>query len=63
MFSILWWVNTGWMSGAHQSRSITLLLSWTGERKYNERLMGWDKDGEITDQILSQENRLNLGKN
>jgi len=39
------------------------LLSWTGERKYNKRLMGQDKDGE---RPLSNHhhvrNRLDLGK-
>lgn len=29
--------------GAHQSCSIAHHLSWTGERKYNERLVGQDK--------------------
>jgi len=29
------------------------LLNWTGEKKYDERLMGCDK-GEITHQLLSQ---------
>jgi len=39
------------MPGAHQSHSVTPLLSWTGERKYNKRLMGPDKDREITQQL------------
>jgi len=29
------------------------LLSWTGERKYNERLVGRDKHREITHQSQS----------
>jgi len=33
----VWRVDPGWRPGAHQSRSITPLLSCTGERKYNER--------------------------
>jgi len=43
------------MSGAHQSCSITPLLNWTGERKYNERLVGKDKDREITQQLPPRE--------
>ena len=39
------------------------LLNWTGERKYNERLVGQDKDRE---RLLSNyhhgQNRLDLGK-
>ena len=40
------------------------LLSWTGERKYNERLLGQDKDRErsFTDYCHGQ-NRLDLVKN
>ena len=38
----IWWVDPGWMRGTHQSRFITPLLSWTGERKYNERLISQD---------------------
>ena len=59
----VWWVDPGWTPGAHQSRSITPLLSWTGERKYNERLMGLDKDRErsFTNYHHGQ-NSLDLGK-
>jgi len=39
------------------------LLSWTGERKYNERLEGQDKDRERSLTNYCQErNRLNLGR-
>jgi len=31
------WVNPGWTPGAHQSRSITALLSWTEERKIQQK--------------------------
>lgn len=34
--------------------AVTPLLSWTGERKYNERLLGWGKDREITQQLPLQ---------
>jgi len=39
------------------------LLSWTGEKKYSERLVGQDKDRErsLTSYRPGQ-NRLNLGK-
>ena len=37
---IMWWGDPGWRPGAPQSCSITPLLSWTGERKYNYRLVG-----------------------
>jgi len=39
------------------------LLNWTGERKFNERLMGGDKDRErsLTNYPHGQ-NRLNLGR-
>jgi len=39
------------------------LLSWTGERKYDERLKGRDKDRErsLTDYCHGQ-NRVNLGR-
>ena len=47
-FCMVWWVDPGWRPSAHQICSVTPLLSWTGERKYNERLMGRDKDREIT---------------
>jgi len=40
-----------------------LLLSWTGERKYNERLVGQDKDRERPfTSYCHRQNRLNFGK-
>ena len=33
-------VDPGWSPGAHQSCSVTALLSCTGERKCNKRLLG-----------------------
>jgi len=39
-------VYPGWTPRAHQKCSITPLLSWTGERKYDDRLVGREKDGE-----------------
>ena len=38
------------------------LLSWTGERKYNESLMGQDKDREVTQQLLSWAKQTRLGE-
>jgi len=35
---MVWWVDPGWMPGAHQKCSITPFHSWTRERKYNENL-------------------------
>ena len=44
----LWWVDPGWMPGAHQSRSITPPPQLDGGgRKYNKRLVGQDKDSLI----------------
>jgi len=37
-------------------------LSWTGDRKYNERLMGRDKDREITQQLPSQAKQAGLAE-
>jgi len=41
--------------------ALSLLLNWTGERKYDERLVGRDKDRErsLTNYSHGQ-NRLNL---
>jgi len=50
----VWWVDLGWMPGTHQATLSLPLLSWTGERKRNKRLMGQDKDREIAWQLASQ---------
>jgi len=52
------------MPGAHQSPLSLSVLSWTGKKKYDERLMGQDKDRErsLTNYCHGQ-NRLNLGRN
>ena len=60
--SYLWWVDPDRMPVAHQSHSITILHSWTGERKYNETLVGWDKDREITQQLQTWANQTLLGE-
>jgi len=54
------------LAGSQVSTKATLslpLLSWTGERKYNERFTGRDKDRErsLTD-YHHRQNRLNLWK-
>jgi len=51
------------MPGAHQNRSITPPLNWTGEKKYDERLEGRNKDKErsLTNYHHGQ-NRLNMGR-
>lgn len=54
----LWWVDPGWLSGAHQ-RALSLPFSARQERKYNERLMGWDKDrGRSLTSYCHGQNRL-----
>ena len=42
----MWWVDVGWTPDAWQDAVSLPPLSWTGERKHNERLMGLDKDRE-----------------
>jgi len=37
-------------------------LNWTGEKKYHKRLVGQDKDREITQQLLSQGKQTQLGE-
>jgi len=32
------------MPGAHKNHSVTPLLTWTGERKYDERLEGRNEE-------------------
>jgi len=62
--SILWWVDPGWMLGAHQSHSITPPPQLDrGQKKYEKRLMGRDKDreGSFT-YYCHQKNRLDIGK-
>ena len=60
---MVWWVDPGWMPGAYQSHFIIPLLNWTRERKYNNRLMGRDKDSERSlSNYHHRENRLDLGK-
>jgi len=51
------------MPGAHQNHSITPPPQLDGERKYDERLMGQEKDreGSLTSYCHGQ-NRLNLGR-
>jgi len=51
------------MPGAHQNTLSLPLLSWTGERKYDERLESRNKDreGSLTN-YCHRQNRLNLGR-
>ena len=58
----LWWVDLDWTPGAHQSLSITSLLSWTGRRKYNKKLIGQHENRTITDQLLSWAKQTRLGE-
>jgi len=51
------------MPGAHQNRSITPSPQLDGERKYDERLEGRDKDRERSlTNYHHRQNRLNLGR-
>jgi len=49
------------MPGAHQNQSLPL-LRWTGERKYDERLRVKIGQGELTHQLLSRTNQIELGE-
>ena len=61
--ALVWWVDPGWTPGACQAALSLLLLNWAGEREYNERLMGRDKDGERSlSNCCHGQNRLDLGK-
>lgn len=63
MLSRLWWDDTGWLPGAHQA---TLLLpfstAWGGGENMIEMHSGQNKDRSITQKLLSQANRFDLGK-
>jgi len=51
------------MPDDHHSFSITLLLNWAGEIKYNKRLVGEDKDRERSlTNYHHEQNRLDVGK-
>ena len=43
----LWWVDLAVFQVPTKAALSFPLLSWTGERKYNERLVGRDKDSLI----------------
>lgn len=43
---LVWSVLPGWIPGTHQRLSITAFLSWTEERKDNERLWSSDRGRE-----------------
>ena len=57
-----WWVDLGWMPGAHQAALSLPFHIWTAERKYNKGLLGWDKDREVTQQLLSWPKQTQLGE-
>lgn len=52
----VWWVDPSWMPVIHQTYSVTSLLSWSEEKKYNERPTGPAKDWErsLTSHHLSR---------
>jgi len=51
LFLQLWWVDPGWTAGAHQSHFISPILAWTGDKKYNERLVVKVRTGKDHSQI------------
>lgn len=55
------WVDPGWATGAHQSCSVTALLSWTKESKHDKRPVGQDEDRDRLTNYCDSQNRLNLG--
>ena len=60
---LLWWVNLGSLPGAHQATFLLHLLNKTvGENKI-KKIMGWDKDREITHQVPSQEKQTQIQEN
>jgi len=48
----VWWLDIGHMPDAYTA-ALTPLLRWTGEENRMKKLMGWDKDREITYQLPS----------
>ena len=60
-FDRMRWVDPGWMPGAHKSRSVIPLLSWTGERKTEQKACGprWGQ-WEITQQLSSRTKQTQL---
>ena len=61
--SKLGWLEPGWTPGAHQSRSIAPRLSWAGERRCEERLVGREEDRETAlTHYRHGQNRLDSGK-
>jgi len=64
---ILWAIicfGLGWINARCTLNPLSLsLFNWTGERKYDERLEGQDKDRKISlTNYCHGQNRLNLGR-
>jgi len=61
--SILFWFGLDKCQVPTKTTLSLPLLSWTGERKYDEKLEGWDKDRERSlSNYRHGQNRLNLGR-
>ena len=59
MLAVVGWAWLG--PGAHQSRSLTPLIHYTGEKRHNEMLAGRDKDRERSlTNCCHEQNRPNL---
>ena len=58
----MWWVNIGWLPGVHQAALSFRLLSRTGGENETKKLVGQDKDREITHQLPAQAKQTELGE-
>jgi len=58
----MWWVNLGWLPGAHQTVPSFSFLSKAGGERKMKNLVGRDKNKDIAHQLLSQANQTQLGK-
>ena len=56
----LYWVDVGWLPGAHQAALSLPLFNKTGRENTMKKLVGQDKDKEITPQLLSQAKQTRL---
>lgn len=54
---MVWWINLGWVPDTHPATFSLTLLNRAGEGNKMKKLMGQDKDGEITCQLLPQVKR------
>jgi len=57
--TLVWWVNLGWLPAAHQA-TVSFLFNRTGGKNKIKKLIGWDKNREITYQLLSWAKQIRL---